>query len=107
VGIQRDPIGDYVPTCTPRGCTGDSRASGGGTLRATKTEYRLKGTLPFILAPFQVQLYLEQGREYSTASIWGDFRRSQRPHREDEEFYVEMALNAEMQYIRIPPRERY
>lgn len=76
-------------------------------MRATKTEYRLKGTLPFILAPFQVQLYLEQGREYSTASIWGDFRRSQRPHREDEEFYVEMALNAEMQYIRIPPRERY
>lgn len=54
------------------------------------------GPISVLLAPFQVQLFLEQGREYSRASIWGDFSRSQRPHHDDEEFYVEMALNTEM-----------
>jgi hypothetical protein len=48
-----------------------------------------------LLAPFEVPFYLEVGRAY-TASIWGDFANSQRPHPEDEEYYVDLALNTAM-----------
>jgi hypothetical protein len=35
--------------------------------------------IPVLLAPFEMQFYLESDRAY-TASIWGDFANSQRPH---------------------------
>ena len=48
-----------------------------------------------LLAPFDVQFYLESNRA-NTASIWGDFANSQRPHPADEDYYVDLALNMEM-----------
>lgn len=49
-----------------------------------------------LLAPFETQLYVESGREYSTAAIWGDFSASQRPHPDEQDYAVELALNTPM-----------
>jgi hypothetical protein len=48
--------------------------------------------IPVLLAPFHVQFYIESNR-LSSASIWGDFSDSSRPHPGEEDFYVELALN--------------
>jgi hypothetical protein len=48
-----------------------------------------------LLAPFQVQLYIEANRPQS-ASIWGDFRVSHHPHQDDAEYSVDLALNTAM-----------
>ncbi len=53
------------------------------------------GPISVLLAPFEVQLYLEKDR-IGRASIWGDFSDSQRPHPDEEDYYVDLALNAEM-----------
>ena len=49
------------------------------------------GPISVLLAPFQVQLYLEKDRAYS-ASIWGDFSNIQRPHPDDKDYSVDLAL---------------
>jgi hypothetical protein len=46
-----------------------------------------------LLAPFETQLYIESGRDGSTAAIWGDFSHSQRPHPDELDYAVELALN--------------
>ena len=53
------------------------------------------GPISVLLAPFQVQLYIEKDRTNS-ASIWGDFSSSHRPHPDDEDYYVDLALNVAM-----------
>lgn len=53
------------------------------------------GPISALLAPFQTQLYLEMDR-FSRASIWGDFSNSQRPHPDEEDYSVELALNVVM-----------
>jgi hypothetical protein len=49
-----------------------------------------------LLAPFEIQLYMESGREGMGAAIWGDFTNSQRPHPDEEAYAVDLALNTPM-----------